>query len=140
MWVTVSSQPRQPLPPLSALFPNHFPNRKEIRSSPVLLANPLLRHTKLVRMSSATDTSSSQLEPPRDTGGDQAVFSDRDQAFGTPTHPPAGSSKPPTSSGGGDEKGAGADAAQDAPSVMGGRDDFCERRKRIRRLDQHHVE
>ncbi|KAE9028022.1 hypothetical protein PR003_g3035 [Phytophthora rubi] len=72
-------------------------------------------------MSSATDTSSSRLEPPRDAGGDQAAPSDHDQASDTPTHPPAGGSKPPTSSGGGDEQGAGADAAQNAPSVMGGR-------------------
>ncbi|KAE8998103.1 hypothetical protein PR002_g18836 [Phytophthora rubi] len=54
-------------------------------------------------MSSATDISSPRVEPPHDTGGDQAPASDHDQASG------------------GDEKGAGADTAQDASSVMGGR-------------------
>ncbi|KAE8990153.1 hypothetical protein PR002_g21236 [Phytophthora rubi] len=121
MWVTVSSQPRQHLPPLSALFPNHFPNRKEIRSSPVLLAKPLLRHTKIARMSSATNTSSPRVEPPRDTGSDQAPPSDHNRTTGDTSHLPVGSSGPPARSGSDGKESAGADTAQDASSAMGGR-------------------
>ncbi|KAE9065512.1 hypothetical protein PF010_g28166 [Phytophthora fragariae] len=121
MWVTVSSQPRQPLPPLSALFPHHFPNRKEIRSSPMLLANPLLRHTKLARMSSATDTSSPRVEHPQDTGGDQVPPPDHNQASGDTSHLPAGSSGSQASSGSDGKESAGADTAQDISSAMGGR-------------------
>ncbi|KAE8969177.1 hypothetical protein PR001_g27577 [Phytophthora rubi] len=121
MWVTVSSQPRQPLPPLSALFPHHFPNRKDIRSSPVLLANPLLRHTKLARMSSATNTSSPRVELPQDTGGDQVLPPDHNQASGDTSHLPAGSNGSPANSGNDGKESAGADAAQDTSSAMGGR-------------------
>ncbi|KAE9182965.1 hypothetical protein PF005_g22280 [Phytophthora fragariae] len=108
----------------------------EIRSSPVLLAKPLLRHTKLARMSSATDTSSPRVEPPRDTGSDHAPPSDHNRTTGDTSHLLVGSSGPPARSGSDGKESAGADTAQDASSAMGGtRDHSCGRRNRIKRLD-----